>query len=51
MEVSSCWYVERGHLIVHDGIGRDRNTLRPNRTTSRLSRLIVIGHTGSSRSK
>src|SRR4051794_40488103 len=39
-------YVERGHLIVHDGIGRDRTTLRLNRATSRLSRLIVIGHTG-----
>jgi CRISP-associated protein Cas1 len=39
-------YVERGHLVVHDGIGRDRTTLRLNRATSRLSRLIVIGHTG-----
>lgn len=39
-------YVERGHLIVHDGIGRNRTTLRLNRATSRLSRLIVIGHTG-----
>jgi len=39
-------YVERGHLIVHDGIGRNRKTLRLNRATSRLTRLIVIGHTG-----
>ena len=39
-------YVERGHLIVHDGIGRNRNTIRLNRATSRLTRLIVIGHTG-----
>jgi CRISPR-associated endonuclease Cas1 len=39
-------YVQRGHLIVHDGIGRSRSTLRLNRATSRLSRLIVIGHTG-----
>jgi CRISPR-associated protein Cas1 len=39
-------YVERGHLILHDGVGRDRETVRLNRATSRLSRLIVIGHTG-----
>lgn len=39
-------YVERGHLIVHDGIGRDRETRRFNRATSKLDRLVVLGHTG-----
>ena len=39
-------YVERGHLVVHQGIGRDRSTKRFNRATSRLTRLVVIGHTG-----
>jgi CRISPR-associated endonuclease Cas1 len=39
-------YVERGHLIVHDGIGRDRRTLRLSRATSGLQRLVVLGHTG-----
>jgi CRISPR-associated endonuclease Cas1 len=39
-------YVERGHLVVHDGIGRDRDTRRFNRATSKLDRLVVIGHTG-----
>ena len=38
-------YVERGHLIVHHGIGRDRDTHRFSRV-DRLKRLIVIGHTG-----
>jgi hypothetical protein len=39
-------YVNRGHLVVHQGIGRDRKTERFNRARSRLRRLIVIGHTG-----
>jgi CRISP-associated protein Cas1 len=39
-------YVEHGHLIVHDGIGRNRRTLRFNRASSRLKRFVVIGHTG-----
>lgn len=39
-------YVERGHLIVHDGLGRSRDTRRFNRATSKLDRLVVIGHTG-----
>jgi CRISPR-associated endonuclease Cas1 len=39
-------YVDRGHLVVHDGIGRDRRTVRFNRATSRLRRLVVLGHTG-----
>src|SRR5215210_5337200 len=39
-------YVERGHLVVHDGVGRDRRTLRLSRATGGLERLVVIGHTG-----
>src|ERR1019366_4156605 len=39
-------YVHRGHLIIHDGIGRQRRTRRYHRATSRLKRLVVIGHTG-----
>jgi CRISPR-associated endonuclease Cas1 len=39
-------YVHRGHLVVHDGIGRQRQTRRYHRATSRLKRLVVIGHTG-----
>jgi len=39
-------YVERGHLVVHQGVGRNRSTERFNRATSKLSRLVVIGHTG-----
>jgi hypothetical protein len=39
-------YVAAGHLVVHQGIGRGRETLRFNRATSRLRRLVVTGHTG-----
>jgi CRISPR-associated endonuclease Cas1 len=39
-------YIHRGHLIVHDGIGRHRQTRRYHRVTSRLRRLVLIGHTG-----
>lgn len=39
-------YVERGHLVVHEGVGRHRHTRRYNRATSGLKRLIVIGRTG-----
>jgi CRISPR/Cas system-associated endonuclease Cas1 len=38
--------VHRGHLIVHDGIGRQRQTRRYHRVTSKLRRLVLIGHTG-----
>jgi len=38
--------VHRGHLIVHDGIGRDRQTRRYHRVSSKLRRLVLIGHTG-----
>ena len=39
-------YVERGHLVVHDGVGRNRETRRFHRATGDLKRLVVIGHTG-----
>jgi CRISP-associated protein Cas1 len=39
-------YVQRGHLVIHDGIGDQRQTRRYNRATSRLKRVVVIGHTG-----
>lgn len=39
-------YVDKGHLVVHHGIGRNRETLRLNRATCVLKRLFVIGHTG-----
>jgi CRISPR-associated endonuclease Cas1 len=39
-------YVERGHLIVHDGIGRQRRTRRYHRVTSGVRRVLVLGHTG-----
>jgi CRISPR-associated endonuclease Cas1 len=39
-------YVQRGHLIVEDGIGADRRTNRLSRAKSGLRRLVVIGRTG-----
>ncbi|MEQ8832828.1 MAG: CRISPR-associated endonuclease Cas1 [Microcella sp.] len=39
--------VERGHLIVEDGVADERRRVRFNRATSRLKRLVVIGHSGS----
>jgi CRISPR-associated endonuclease Cas1 len=39
-------YAHRGHLIVEDGIGRKRRSRRFHRVTSRLRRLVLIGHTG-----
>jgi CRISPR-associated protein Cas1 len=39
-------HVHRGHLVVEDGVGRDRQTRRYSRATSQLKRLVVIGHTG-----
>src|SRR3990170_452096 len=38
--------VRRRHLIVEDGIGRDRRWGRLSRATARLKRLVVLGHTG-----
>lgn len=39
-------YVNHGHLIVEDGVGRDRRAARINRVTGRLKRLVVLGVTG-----
>src|SRR5436189_5847925 len=39
-------YVNRGHLVIHDGILDERQTRRFNRATSKLKRVVVIGHTG-----
>jgi CRISPR-associated endonuclease Cas1 len=38
--------VERGHLVVDDGIGADRRVARFNRATSGLRRLVVVASTG-----
>ncbi len=38
--------VHRRHLVVEDGVGRKRRARRYHRATSRLKRLVLIGHTG-----
>lgn len=38
--------VERGHLVVEDGIG-ERRSARLSRVTSGIRRVVVIGHSGS----
>ena len=38
--------VERGHLLVEDGIGRDRRRGRFARVGSGIERVIVLGHSG-----
>jgi CRISPR-associated protein Cas1 len=38
--------VSRGRLVVHDGCGRDRRERRYTRATSKLARLVVLGHSG-----
>lgn len=39
--------VERGHLVVADGVAEHRRERRYARATCRLDRLVVIGHTGT----
>ncbi len=39
--------VERGHLIVEDGIGKERRCGRFSRVARDIKRLVVIGHTGT----
>jgi CRISPR/Cas system-associated endonuclease Cas1 len=39
-------HVQRRHLIIEDGVGRQRRTRRYHRVTSKLRRVVVIGHTG-----
>jgi CRISPR-associated endonuclease Cas1 len=38
--------VERGHLVVADGIGPNRRWSRFSRATSGIRRLVLLGHTG-----
>lgn len=38
--------VDGQHLICSDGFGDERRTMRLSRATSRLKRLVIIGHTG-----
>jgi CRISPR-associated protein Cas1 len=39
--------VDRGHLVVSDGIGDTRRNGRLSRATAGLKRLVVIGHSGT----
>jgi CRISP-associated protein Cas1 len=39
-------HVYRRHLVIEDGIGRDRQRRRLHRASTKLDRLVVIGHTG-----
>jgi CRISPR-associated endonuclease Cas1 len=39
--------VERGHLAISDGIGRSRRSGRLHRATCGLTRLVVLGHSGT----
>jgi CRISPR-associated protein Cas1 len=39
-------FVHRGHLVVEDGLGRDRRVHRLNRATAGLKRIVVTGHSG-----
>ena len=38
--------VSRRHLALADGVGRNRRAGRLHKATSRLQRLVIIGHTG-----
>lgn len=38
--------IDRARLAVSDGIGRDRRERRYSRVTSKLARLVVLGHAG-----
>ncbi len=39
--------VERGHLVVEDGIGPQRRSARLAKATCGLRRLVVLGHSGT----
>jgi CRISPR-associated endonuclease Cas1 len=39
-------HVERGHLVIHDGIGTHRRTRRIPRVERTNTRLLILGHTG-----
>jgi CRISPR-associated endonuclease Cas1 len=39
--------IERGHLLVEDGIGEERRRLRFSRLDRELKRVVIIGHAGT----
>src|SRR5213078_4322193 len=39
--------VERGHLLVEDGVGADRRRFVFSRVDEQLKRLVIIGHAGT----
>jgi len=39
--------VERGHLVVEDGVADERRSMRFSRVGADLRRLVVLGHTGT----
>jgi len=39
--------VERGHLVVEDGAGDERRKARFNRIDSGLTRIVIVGHSGT----
>ncbi len=39
-------YVERKHLVLDDGVGARRRVRRYSRATSKLKRVVVLGHSG-----
>lgn len=39
--------VERGQLSISDGVGRERRAGRLSKATSRLKRLVILGHAGT----
>lgn len=38
--------VERGHLLVEDGVGNERRYGRFSRATAGFKRLVIVGHSG-----
>ena len=39
-------HVDRRHLVLEDGCGLDRRSVRLSKAPTRLRRLVVLGHTG-----
>src|SRR4051794_1168459 len=39
--------VERGHLVIRDGIGEDRRERRYTRAACPIRRVLILGHAGS----
>ena len=38
--------VERGHLVIRDGIGQQRRERRLNRASTTITRVLILGHAG-----